>query len=693
MKLIKTLLIIEDNPGDARLLREMLNDGSHSAELVVAATMGEAERYLSDTAVDIIVLDLGLPDSQGLDAVRRAHIAGRNAPLVVLTGLDDGTIAEQTLREGAQDYLIKGQIEAKGLLRALRYAIERKRLERLKDGFVSTVSHELRTPLTSIAASLGLLVGKIAGILPGPAARLLSIAYTNTQRLVRLVNDILDIEKLESGRVVFDLAKVNVRSLVEHAIEANRDFAESHNVRIRLLESPLVDEVRADADRLAQVLTNLLSNSIKFSPAGSEVVVSIAKRAESLRISLRDHGIGISADFRAHLFEKFAQADATNARQKGGTGLGLSIVKQIVERLGGEVGFDDAPGGGAVFHVDLPLWDIAAGQDVDVEVGTAAFMAIKSHAPAIDLAVLNVAPGKKPVSVLGADQKIGAAISLVNYAGVTFSSGNPVEVGLQEGHAIGETDEASSRSTSVRVAGDSKSLRILHVDDEADIRAVVEMSLGLDSHFTTRNVESGKEALAIAAEWMPDIILLDVMMPAMDGPATFARLRADKRTAGIPVVFMTARAQARELEPLNSLGAMGVIDKPFDPMTLAAVVRTYLPQPGIDLSALRDNFRKRVKLEAIVLGKYRSGLEEGSASTASLAGIRTIAHGLAGAGGIFGFDEISKAAASLEQAVIVELEETRGVAGIVPALESLLDCAATFSAEARSAEIAASKSK
>jgi signal transduction histidine kinase len=694
VKPIKTLLIIEDNPGDARLLREMFNDGSRSTELAIAGTMSDAERHLSENSVDIILLDLGLPDAHGLEAVRRAHAAARNAPLVVLTGLDDEAVAAQTLREGAQDYLIKGQIEARGLLRALRYAIERKRLERLKDEFVSTVSHELRTPLTSIAASLGLLVGKVAGILPGPAARLLSIAYTNTQRLVHLVNDILDIEKLEAGRVVFDFAKVNVRSLVEHTIEANRDFAESHNVRIRLLDSPPVDEVRADADRLAQVLTNLLSNSIKFSPAGREVLVSIAKGADSLRISVRDHGIGISADFRAHLFEKFAQADATNARQKDGTGLGLSIVKQIVERLGGEVGFDDAPGGGAVFHVDLPLWDVALNQEAEIEMGTAAFMAVEPdaaarHAPAdpTDLAILNIALEKKSVLDLAADfrEKTEEAIPFVAAAGIASSCDNVVPVTSHGRHTANEPDDANSRSTSVRVAEgysnrDPKSFRILHVDDEADIREVVEMSLALDSRFTTRSVESGEDALAIAAEWMPDIILLDVMMPTIDGPATLTRLLADKRTADIPVVFMTARAQARELKLLNSLGAMGVIDKPFDPTTLAAVVRTYLPRPGIDLGMLRDNFRKRIRLEAIVLARYRSCIANGTASTASLAGIRTIAHGLAGAGGVFGFNEIGEAAASLERTVILALE-AGDVAGIIPALESLLDCAGMLSCE------------
>src|SRR5580692_10732643 len=207
-KSIKILLLVEDNPGDARLLREMFQEqGSHNTELTHVERISEAEKHLAEHAFDIIVLDLGLPDAQGLGAIRRAHAAAPRIPLVVLTGLDDESLAAQSLHEGAQDYLIKGQIEARGFLRALRYAIERKRLERLKDEFVSTVSHELRTPLTSISASLGLLVGKAAGNLPDPAARLLAIAFTNSQRLVRLVNDILDIEKMDSGQVVFNFRR------------------------------------------------------------------------------------------------------------------------------------------------------------------------------------------------------------------------------------------------------------------------------------------------------------------------------------------------------------------------------------------------------------------------------------------------------------------------------------------------------
>jgi signal transduction histidine kinase len=366
MRMIKKVLLVEDNPGDARLLREMFNeDSSLDVELTCVGFMADAERHLAAHGVDAVLLDLGLPDAQGVAAIRRARAAAPGIPLVVLTGMDIEALAAQSLQEGAQDYLIKGQIETRGLLRALRYASERKRLERMKDEFVATVSHELRTPLTSIAGSLGLLTTKVADTLPGPAARLLKIAHSNSQRLVRLVNDILDVEKLESGHVVFNLRRVEVRSLVQESIDAIEDFAQGLGVRIRIEAAHAVHDVRADADRLAQVVTNLLSNALKFSPPNSEVVVTIENRAGSVLISVRDHGPGIAADFKSRVFERFAQADATNARRKGGTGLGLSIVKEIVGQLAGEVGFDDAAGGGTVFHVELPTWvDLAHNENV-----------------------------------------------------------------------------------------------------------------------------------------------------------------------------------------------------------------------------------------------------------------------------------------------------------------------------------------
>jgi signal transduction histidine kinase len=354
--MIKNVLLVEDDPGDARLLREMFSEGlSFKMELTCVGYMAEAEKHLAANAIDVVLLDLGLPDAQGLIAIRRARAAAPGVPLVVLTGMDDEELAAQSLQEGAQDYLIKGQIEIRGLLRALRYADQRKRLERLKDEFVSTVSHELRTPLTSITGSLGLLMGNAAGILPKSAERLLEIAHTNSVRLVRLVNDILDIEKLESGRAVFDLKRVDVGSLVGQMVEGIRGMAEGHQVKIRVEAAAAIGEVWADTDRLGQVITNLLSNAVKFSPPDDEVVVTVENGVDLVRISVRDHGPGISDEFKPRVFERFAQADATDARGKGGTGLGLSIVKEIVDRLSGEVGFGDAPGGGTIFHVELPV--------------------------------------------------------------------------------------------------------------------------------------------------------------------------------------------------------------------------------------------------------------------------------------------------------------------------------------------------
>jgi CheY-like chemotaxis protein len=218
-------------------------------------------------------------------------------------------------------------------------------------------------------------------------------------------------------------------------------------------------------------------------------------------------------------------------------------------------------------------------------------------------------------------------------------------------------------------------VRVLHVDDEADIREVVEISLGFDPAFVTRSCSSGEEALAVALEWQPDIILLDVMMPVMDGPATLLRLRENARTVAIPVVFMTARAQTRELDSFRTLGAVGVIPKPFNPMTLAASVHSYVDLPDDPLDELRGAFLHRVKKDAIALAGLRAALQGGTDAPATLSGIKQIAHGLAGAGGIFGFAEISDTAAALETTI----EPGAGV-GIVPALDRLLSRIETIAA-------------
>jgi signal transduction histidine kinase len=234
---------------------------------------------------------------------------------------------------------------------------EQHRHEQMKKEFIATVSHELRTPLTAIAGSIALIASGTAGALPDAVVRLLKITSANCQRLICLVNEILDFAKIESGTVIFDLKPVDIRALVEQEIDGIRGFAAPYGVRVRSDRGAVHSVVQADADLLAQVLNNLLSNAIKYSPRGAEVVVGVENRHGMVRLSVRDHGPGIPDEYRERVFERFVQVDAKDARQRGGAGLGLSIVKEIVGRLNGEVGFEPAPGGGTVFYVTFPRWE------------------------------------------------------------------------------------------------------------------------------------------------------------------------------------------------------------------------------------------------------------------------------------------------------------------------------------------------
>jgi len=215
-------------------------------------------------------------------------------------------------------------------------------------------------------------------------------------------------------------------------------------------------------------------------------------------------------------------------------------------------------------------------------------------------------------------------------------------------------------------------VRVLHVDDEPDIREVVEISLGLDPNFSVRGCASGKDALAAAADWSPNLILLDVMMPGMDGPATLGHLRDNPRTAAIPVVFMTARAQPRELEQFVALGAEGVIPKPFDPMTLAASVRLYAGDAGGGFAARRASFLERARQHATELTWQQEALEEPAGAPAALDRIRYIAHAIAGAGGIFGLVAMSREASELESLANALLEGAGVVTDIAQAIEVLV---------------------
>ncbi len=234
---------------------------------------------------------------------------------------------------------------------------ERKRMERMKDEFVSTVSHELRTPLTSISGALGLLAGGAIGELPAQARQMLDIAHKNSQRLTLLINDLLDMEKLVAGKLRFDLQVQELMPLVEQAMEATCAYGDQYQVRFELIERADAVQVRVDGMRLQQVLSNFLSNAAKFSPRGGQVEIAVRQRQGRVRIEVIDHGPGVPAEFHSRIFQKFSQADASNSRQKGGTGLGLAISKELAECMDGTVGFVSEGGQGAHFYCELPVWE------------------------------------------------------------------------------------------------------------------------------------------------------------------------------------------------------------------------------------------------------------------------------------------------------------------------------------------------
>lgn len=301
---------------------------------------------------------------QRLHAIHPALADGADpeeCPLCVRAGSGQDSQGIETLRHGdghtfPAEYVctLLAPQPRSGAVVVFKDVTERERLQRMKQEFVSTVSHELRTPITSVLGSLRLVLGGTAGEIPPDMHELLTIALNNGERLVRIVNDILDIERFESGQMALTLAPVQALQVLKSSLEAMRPLAQQARVSLELDPVPPEYWVRADADRLVQVVTNFISNAVKFSPQGGTVRVSARQAGPSVRVLVADQGPGIPAEFRSRVFQKFAQADSERRSAKGGTGLGLSICKAILEQHGGQIGFESAPGHGATFYFDLP---------------------------------------------------------------------------------------------------------------------------------------------------------------------------------------------------------------------------------------------------------------------------------------------------------------------------------------------------
>lgn len=446
----------------------------------------------------------------------------------------------------------------RGLITHNRDVTEERRNAALKHEFVATVSHELRTPLTSIRGSLGLIAAGVAGDLPPKAASLIRIAHANSERLVRLINDILDIEKIESGKMAFETHPVLLESLVAQALDAAADYMPERHVTLRLTHAAPKAAASIDSDRMIQVLLNLLSNAIKFSPPEGIVGVGIDADAGHVRMTVSDEGAGIPESFRDRVFNRFEQADASDTRAIGGTGLGLSIAKAIVERHGGEIDFTSESGRGTTFTVTLPrvpapaTASITAPADAprrparilvcesDATVSALIVRNLRAEGLEVDVAadIADIAPmlerGHYAAMTLDADMT-GASVSSVlrNLRSASGEADMPVIVVSSHvdaararlgAAAIGIADfcekpvlEARLGQAVLRAMAQrpERKPRVLCVEDDADLCAVVAAAFGDRAETTAAG--SLLEARRAMAQERFDVIILDLALPDGSG--------------------------------------------------------------------------------------------------------------------------------------------------------------------------------
>ncbi|QRN94898.1 response regulator [Archangium violaceum] len=521
-------------------------------------------------------LSLGLAASVNVgqrEAVARAlradAVPGR-ATRLELSGLrtDGGTFpAELTL----------SRVRSDGPARFTAYVrdiTERKEVERLKNEFVSTVSHELRTPLTSIRGSLGLLEGGVLGELPSQAQDMVRIARTNTERLIRLINDILDLEKMESGKLELKLQPVEVSEVLEATFSGVQAMADTARVNL-CAEAAGAGTVRADRDRLIQVLTNLVSNAIKFSPADSRVEVRAARDARGLvRFSVVDQGPGIPPDKRARLFGKFQQLDSSDTRSKGGTGLGLAISQAIVEQHGGRIEVLCEPGQGATFTFSLPAVRVGSGSvsrvmdesrytilavTTDSEL-SGLLRGLLTHegyrllrTPSLEEAEKLIEVGAPDALVLDAQWMDGSGLDFVRRLReeprtrelpvLMLSGRSSEEEGVVQPLLVDwmvkpfqETRFLQALRHAIRRPGQA---RVLIVEDDVATRQVLRNQLERMGA-ACYEAGDGESAVALARTTPPDLIVLDVGLPRLDGFEVVDILRQGKGR-GTPLIVFTGR--------------------------------------------------------------------------------------------------------------------------------------------------------
>jgi signal transduction histidine kinase len=370
-----TILIVDDDDVDRLALKRTLTRAGVEADVAEAAGPEEALALLREQTFDCVILDYQLPGADGLQVLHSIRAAGNRTPVIALTGQGDEQTAVELMKAGAADYMGKGQLSPERLSRSLRHALALYRSEearrqllerekaareeaqaanRAKDEFLATLSHELRTPLNAILGWVRLMGS--GNLDEQTMQRALEIIERNTRLQAQLIEDLLDVSRIISGKLRLDLRPASLSSVVEAAIEAVRPTADAKHITLEFHSTAASDSVLIDHGRMQQVVWNLLSNALKFTPERGTVTIALEAADSTLSLRVTDTGVGINPEFLPFVFDRFRQEDAATTRAHGGLGLGLSIVRHLVELHGGRASAESAgEGKGSTFAVHLPL--------------------------------------------------------------------------------------------------------------------------------------------------------------------------------------------------------------------------------------------------------------------------------------------------------------------------------------------------
>jgi len=505
-----------------------------------------------------------------------------------------------------------------GAIVAFQDIAKMREVDRMKDEFVSIVSHELRTPLTSIRGSVQLVLDEPQAVADAEHRQLLQIALNNCERLVRIINDILDVSKIESGNLTLRRKATHVAEIVRQSMDVVATPARNARVTLAANVPANARPVMIDPDRIVQALVNLLSNAVKFAPADSTVTVSVTGSDSMVTIAVADQGEGIAPENLNRLFRKFQQVDSSSSRRKGGTGLGLAITKALVEQHGGRIFVDSEVNRGTRFSFTLPV-------ATEAEAAAVAPLVIDKHGSAILVArrvlvvdddddfrqlmktqlshagytvldardaasALHIARTSRPdvitvdllmpgidgwsfIDSLRQEPALAGIPVIVVSGAVDAKSGTrlPIDVSVV---AKGEGHDRLLREISLALAG-RRGASILVAEDDADLRGVLTASLTRNGHRVVP-ARDGAEALAAIEREHVDLLVLDLVMPNIDGFEVLAKLKDIGKGATIPVIVVTGTDRSStELQALR-LGANVYLTKPIEAAALTEQVTRLL---------------------------------------------------------------------------------------------------------------------